>query len=60
MITEPIKATKMGLYPTLESLQSVIDLGMSQLPILDQNALYSLLMVYHNTLLAQVEACKAS
>jgi hypothetical protein len=49
---------KMGLFPTMESLQSVIDLGNSQLPIMDKNVLYGLFMTYHNTLLKQVEACR--
>jgi hypothetical protein len=42
----------------MESLQSVIDLGNSQLPIMDKNVLYGLFMTYHNTLLKQVEACR--
>lgn len=48
----------MGLFPTMGSLQQVIDLGNSQLPITTPNALFSLLCIYHNTLLEQVQSCK--
>jgi hypothetical protein len=39
------------LYPTLDNLESVVALGMSQLPIESPNALRILLLTYHNTLL---------
>jgi hypothetical protein len=41
----------MGLFPTAGSLQEVIDLAHSQLPIHHKNQVTSLLMTYHNTLL---------
>lgn len=47
----PIRAVPMGLFPTRSSLQEVIDLAMSQVPITDKNVVYSLLATYHNTLL---------
>ena len=50
----PIRAVTMGLFPTADSLQSVIDMGYAQLPIQDQNALLCLLMVYHNSLLKAI------
>lgn len=50
----PIRAVKMGVYPTLGSLREVVELGNINLPITDQNELYSLLMTYHNTLLQQI------
>ena len=40
------------LFPTLGSLQEVVDLAESKLPITDKNEMFSLLMSYHNTLLA--------
>lgn len=44
----------MGLFPTLGSLQEVVDLAKSKLPIADENEMFSLLMSYHNTLLKEV------
>lgn len=41
----------MPLYPTMGSLQDVIDLADSKLPITNKNELFALLMIYHNTLL---------
>jgi hypothetical protein len=55
----PVRAEAMGLFPTLTSLQQVIDMANSQLPITTPNQMFSLLMVYHNSLLYQVECCKA-
>ncbi len=46
-----LRPVTMGLYPTMETLQSVIDLGMSQLPVMTPNALTALFYTYHNTLL---------
>ena len=51
MAQPPLRAVAMGLFPTLDSLQSVVDLGLSQLPVMTPNALLGLLMSYHNTLL---------
>jgi hypothetical protein len=47
----PILAVHMGLFPTLGSLQEVVDLANSMLPITSKNDMFSLLMTYHNTLL---------
>jgi hypothetical protein len=44
----------MALFPTMGSLQEVIDLANSKLPMTDKNEMHSILMVYHNTLLAQL------
>jgi hypothetical protein len=46
----------MSLFPTAGSLQEVLDLGESRLPITDRNELRSLLMTYHNTLLSRLKA----
>lgn len=46
----------MALFPTLGSLQEVVDLADSKLPITDRNEMFSLLMSYHNTLLKQLNS----
>jgi hypothetical protein len=51
----PLRAVPMALFPTLGSLQEVVDFSESKLPITDKNELFSLLMTYHNTLLKQVK-----
>lgn len=45
----------MPLYPTAGSLQEVVSLSKSKLPIMDENTLFSLLMTYHNTLLQEIK-----
>lgn len=49
-----LRAVPMTLFPTAETLNEVVDLGESRLPITNPNDLFTLLMVYHNTLLKQV------
>lgn len=51
-----LRAVHKGLYPTMGSLQEVIDFGNSKLPISSRNELFSLLMAYHNTLLKLIQA----
>lgn len=46
-----LRAVPMTVFPTLGSLNEVVELGESKLPIKDKNELFSLLMTYHNTLL---------
>lgn len=41
----------MGVYPTLDKLQDVIDLAQSMLPIAKPNDMAAILYTYHNTLL---------
>lgn len=50
----PIRAVRMSLFPTMGSLQEVIALAESKLPITHTNELHSLLATYHNTLLHMV------
>jgi len=50
-IQPPIRAVPMPVFPTLGSIQEVLDLAESKLPINNHNELISLLMTYHNTLL---------
>ena len=47
------------VYPTMDSLQAVIDLAKAKLPICSDNDLMSVLMTYHNTLLDQVKSCRS-
>lgn len=47
--TEP-----MTLYPTLGSLQEVVALANSKIPIGNKNEVYAILMTYHNTLLQEL------
>jgi hypothetical protein len=49
----PLRAVHMPLFPTLGSLQEVVDYADSKLPITDRNDMFSLMMTYHNTLLKQ-------
>lgn len=44
----------MPLFPTMGSLQEVIDMADSQLPITNKNDISALLFTYHNTLLAHL------
>lgn len=46
----------MQVFPTLGSLQEVIDLAESKLPITAKNDVTTLLMAYHNTLLNQLSS----
>ena len=45
------EVTPMSLFPTMNSLQEVMDLGMSKMPVNQWNEMHSLLCIYHNTLL---------
>ena len=56
----PIAPVPMPLFTTMGSLQEVLDLGESKLPIKDKNELNALLMTYHNTLLVEVTKQKES
>lgn len=50
----PLRAVHMSIFPTMGSLQEVVDFAESKVPIEYQNELYSLLMLYHNTLLREI------
>jgi len=50
-----IEPTVAPLFPTMGSLQDVINLAESSLPITNRNGIYALLMTYHNTLLTEVQ-----
>ena len=48
----------MVLFPTMGSLQEVVDYADSKLPITSKNEICSLLFTYHNTLLKLTQAHK--
>ncbi len=50
-----LRAVPMNVFPTMGSLQEVVDHANSKLPITNRNEIHSLLMIYHNTLLAQIQ-----
>lgn len=51
-----LRAVAMPLFPTLSSLQEVLDYADSKLPITSRNDITTLLMTYHNTLLSQLSS----
>lgn len=52
----PLRAVRMGLFPTMNNLNEVVALANSKLPITDPNELQTLLFTYHNTLLKELES----
>ena len=52
-IKTALRAVPMTLFPTLGSLQEVVDMATAQLPLANKNTVQSVLMTYHNTLLLQ-------
>lgn len=53
--TPAILAVHQNLYPTLDSLQDVLDLGASKMPINQWNEMVAILGCYHNTLLKVIK-----
>ena len=51
----PLRAVPMVVFPTMGSLQEVVDYADSQLPIMSKNDLCALLFTWQNTLLAVLE-----
>lgn len=51
----PLKAIKMPLYPTYDSLAEAILAIESQAPLSTPNQVFIALMSYHNTLITQIE-----
>ena len=45
----------MSLFPTMGSLQEVVELAESKMPITSRNELFSLLMIFQNTLLKELK-----
>ena len=51
MTKAKLRAEIMSLYPTMNSIQEVIDMAESKLPINNKNELFAILMIFQNTLL---------
>jgi hypothetical protein len=51
----PIRAVPMNLFPTMDSLNEVVAIAKLQLPITHEQSLITLLMTYHNTMLATID-----
>ena len=51
----PLRAVPMTLFPTLGSLEEVVEYADSKVPVGSRNELFCLLMIYHNTLLKIVQ-----
>ena len=50
----------MSLYPTMDSVTDAITYIESQVPVTDRNKMFSLLMMYNNTLLAELNRSRAA
>mgnify|MGYP007073563797 FL=1 len=50
----------MSLYPTMDSTTDAVTFIESQVPVMDRNKMFSLLMMYNNTLLAELNRSKAA
>lgn len=51
-----IRATKLKTYPTMESLDAVVNYCKAELSQQDSQRMIGLLFIYHNTLLNQLES----
>lgn len=51
----PITTHPMNLFPTMNNCDEVIHLAKSRLPLKSINEVYTLLRIYHNTLLNQLK-----
>lgn len=45
----------MSVFPTLNSLQEVVTLAETKIPVINRNELLSILFTYHNTLLQELK-----
>ncbi len=50
-----LRPVRLGMYPVLDNLESVVEMGNSQLPVETPNQLMAILMVYHNTMVKIME-----
>jgi len=53
-----LTTTPLDLFPALDTIQDVVALAQSQLPIHHHNQITTLLRIYHNTLLKEL-SCKS-
>lgn len=52
--TPALRAVPMTLFPTMESLEDVVEMAMSKTPVVSKNEMQTVLMTYHNTLLSVI------
>lgn len=53
-IKPPFQPAFMNLYPAMNSVEEVIALALSKIPVTHQNEMVSILMTYHNTLMKEI------
>lgn len=46
-----LKPEPMGIFPTMDNLQDVVDYAQTKVPVESKNEITGILMTYHNTLL---------
>jgi hypothetical protein len=49
-----VNAMKMSIYPSMNSVTEAISFIESQVPVQSKNEMFSLLMMFHNTLLKEL------
>ena len=50
-----IKPVPMGIFPTMDNLQDVVDYAHTKVPVGSNNEITGILMTYHNTLLKVID-----
>lgn len=51
-----LRAIPMNLFPTLDSLDAVVIMAKSKLPLVCPNEMHSILMTFQNTLIKQLDS----
>lgn len=49
-----VNAMKMSIYPSMNSVTEALSFIEAQVPVQSKNEMFSLLMMYHNTLLKEI------
>jgi hypothetical protein len=55
-----MKPEPQTIYPTMDSINEVIELASSKVPVTKRNEMYALLMTFQNTLLKLMKESNAS
>lgn len=55
-----MKPEPQNIYPTMDSINEVIELASSKVPLTKKNEMYSILMTFQNTLLKLLKENHAS
>ena len=50
-----ISPVPMGIFPTMDSLQDVVEYAQTKVPVESKNEMTGILMTYHNTLLKVID-----